>query len=202
MRIIAHRSLIGLVAVSAALTLAACGESQTSSAVTGEPAASEASSVEADSDSGRSVATGQAQISYLILTEADAGKAFEVPIYDYDIGLPDKKGSEVHLDGDDASSLRWRFGAKPDTFIMEWAKVDGKIAFETDDLIGDPTTAAKVIELRGNAAGETTVVFELVDRDPEKRGGEPAKRLEYTFTVGERTDTGKKLYVPGGDQMP
>ncbi len=186
MRKLAHRGLIGLVALSAALTLGACGETQTSSAATGD----------------RSSVTGQAQITYLILTEADAGKTFETPLYEYDIGLPDKKGSEIHLDGDDASSLRWRFAAKPDAFVLEWARVDGKVAFETDGLIGDPTTAAKVVEFRGNSNGETTVVFELVDRDPAQRGGEPAKRLEYTFAVTERGDTGKAVYVPGGDQMP
>ncbi len=61
--------------------------------------------------------------------------------------------------------------------------MDGELAFETDGLIGDPTTAAKVLELRGSTQGETRVVLELVERDPARRTGEPAKRLEYTVRV-------------------
>ncbi len=187
MRKFAHRALVGLVTLGAVLALSACGEGQGGSG---------------DNAPARSVATGQQQLQWLALTEADAGQSFEVDLYEHDIGAPDKKGTEIHLESDDASSLRWRFAEKPDEFILEWARVDGKLPFETDGLLGDPTTGAKVIELRGNAAGETSVVFELVERDPAQRGGEPAKRLEFNFAVSSEGDTGKALYVPGGDQMP
>ncbi len=88
-----------------------------------------------------------------------------------------------------ASTLRWRFVQKPDPFYLEWARVDGKLAFETDGLIGDPTTAAKLLEFRGVVdtsrieGGEQIVIVELVERDPANRSGEPAKRLEFVFEV-------------------
>ena len=188
MRKSAHSALTGLAALAAVLVLFACG--------------SEATSSEDNAPGTRSAATGAQQIDWLILSEADSGGTFEVDLYEHDIGMPDKKGSEVHLAGDDASSLRWRFAEKPDEFMLEWARVDGKLPFETDGLLGDPTTAAKVIELRGNSMGETTIVLELVERDPAKRGGDPAKRLEFSFSVSSEGDTGKQLYMPGGDQMP
>ena len=131
----------------------------------------------------RSAATGQEQLQHTVLTESDAGRIIESKAYLYDIGLPDKKGLEIQLSGDDASSLRWRFAEKPDRSIMEWYGVDGEFSFENDGLIGDPTTAAKVLEFRGNSEGETRVVLELVERDPARRTGEPARRLEYTFRV-------------------
>ncbi len=131
----------------------------------------------------RSVVTGHEQLGYMVLTEADAGNVFEISQFVYDLGLPDKKGLEIHLTGDDASRLRWRFAEKPDALLMEWAKVDGQPAFETAGLIGDPATAAKVLEFRGSVEGETRVVLELVERDPSDRNGLPAKRLEYTFQI-------------------
>ncbi len=131
----------------------------------------------------RSSATGMEQLSNVVLTEADAGRVIEAEYYSYDIGLPNKKGLEIILTGDDASTLRWSMPVKPDPQVMEWHAVDGKLAFETDGLVGDPATAAKVLEFRGTKLGETRVVLELVERDPAKRSGAPAKRLEYTFQV-------------------
>ena len=87
------------------------------------------------------------------------------------------------LEGDDASSLRWRFAEKPDPFLVEWYGVDDQIAFETDGLIGDPATASKVLEFRPSKIGETTFMLELVEQDPTKRTEPPAKRLEFTFSV-------------------
>ncbi len=133
--------------------------------------------------SGRSAATGRAQLKITRLTEADAGGTFEITVFVHDIGLPDKKGLEIQLEGDDASALRWRFAEKPDALLMEWYAVNGALAFETDGLLGDPARASKTIELRGLAVGEVTAVFELVERDPAARTGEPVKRLEYTFVI-------------------
>ena len=161
--------IVGLVLV-AAMGLASCGE-----AGGGAPA---------DSDEGpkRSAATGAEQISNVVLTEADATKdLLEVEYYSYDIGLPDKKGLEIMLTGDDASTLRWRIAQKPDALIMEWYAVDGKLAFETDGLVGDPTTAAKVLEFRCGKKGPAPMVLELVELDPAERSAQPAKRLEYNF---------------------
>ncbi len=167
------RTARGWLAGAALISLAACGAVET-----GPAAASD------DTDAPtRSVATGQEQFQHIVLTEADAGRTIEAEYYNYDIGLPDKKGLEIELSGDDASSLRWRFAEKPDPLIMEWYGVDGQLAFETDGLIGNPATAAKVLEFRGTTEGETRVVLELVERDSTKRAGEPATRLEYTFRV-------------------
>ena len=169
MRPMRRRRILSLVVISAVTVLTACGE-----AIPGDP-----------QSSGRSIATGAEQIDHLLLTEADAGRVIEAEMYVYDIGLPDKKGIEVQLEGDDGSTLRWSFAEKPDSLIMEWYGVDGQLAFETDGLIGNPATATKVLELRGNARGDTAIVLELVERDPAKRSGEPAKRLAFTFNVKE-----------------
>ncbi len=176
--------------VAASLLAVSCGE------------AADAPSAAEDEGSNRSAATSRQQRDNLVLTEGDAGQVIELPIFAYDIGLPDKKGPEIALTGDDASTLRWAWVQKPDSLFVEWAKVDGKLAFETDGLIGDPTTAAKVLEFRGNAAGQTTLVFELVERDAAERdaaerAAEPAKRLEYTFAVGTHDDTGRLQAFPG-----
>lgn len=165
MRAISQRLMLGLIPILVLAVLNACGEGE----------------------SARSAATGGEQIVHQVLTEADAGKLIETPYFSYDIGLPDQKGLEIELAGDDESTLRWRFGQKPDQFILEWYAVDGQLAFETDGLIGDPTTAAKVLEFRGAGKGETSLVLELVERDPSKRGDQPAKRLEYFFEVGSIT---------------
>ncbi len=158
-------------ALTALVLLSACGEG---------------GGVEARADpSQRSAVTGQDQLTYDVLTEADSGKVIETEMYIYDIGAPDRKGLEIELSGDDASPLRWRFAEKPDALILEWYAVDGELAFETDGLVGNPATAAKVLEFRGNARGEAAIVLELIDRDPGKRAGDPAKRLEYTFNVKE-----------------
>ena len=167
MKAIGRRRFLGLAAVSALATLGACGES-----VVGE----EVGDV--------SVATGHVMTKAdLLLTEADAGRVIEAPSFSVDIGLPDKKGMLLTLEGDDASSLRWRFAAKPDPFFVEWYGVDDRLAFETGDLIGDPATAKKVLEFRPSTIGETSFVLELVERDPAMRSGEPVKRLEYMFSV-------------------
>ncbi len=131
-----------------------------------------------------SVATGRmATEADLLLTEADADRVIEAPTFNADIGLLDKKGVLVTLEGDDASSLRWRFVSKPDPFFVEWYAVDDRLAFETGDLIGDPATAEKVLEFRPLRDGDTILVLELVERGPTNRTGDPAKRLEYTFDV-------------------
>ena len=137
----------------------------------------------------RSAATGaEAGSQHQILTEDDAGgDVIDVPFFFVDIGLPDKKGLEIYLTGDDASTLRWRLAQKPDPVFMEWYAVDGEPAFETDDLVGDPATAAKVLEFRGAGHGETSIILELVERDPANRTGEPAKRLEYNFAISTFT---------------
>ncbi len=131
-----------------------------------------------------SVATGiRIKEADVILTEADAGKIIETPTFHADIGDLDKKGVVLTLEGDDASSLRWRFAEKPDPFLVEWYGVDGLPAFETDGLIGDPATATKVLEFRPSKIGDTSFMLELVEQDPTKRTDPPAKRLEYTFAV-------------------
>ena len=164
--------LIGVGVLVAAMALAACGEGTATVATDGS------------ASGGRSTATGDEQIQWQIVTEEDAGPdIIETEYYLADIGLPDKKGMEIHLTGDDSSTLRWRFAQQPETFVMEWVKVDGVAAFETSGLIGDPTTAAKILEFHGNAAADTTIIFELVEIDPAMRTGEPAKRLEYNFRV-------------------
>ncbi len=142
--------------------------------------------------SGRSVETGAEQVQNdqrqtvvddQILTEADAGHLIVTHRYAFELDNPDKNGLEIHLSGDDGSTLRWRFAKKPDDSILEWHKVDGLLAFETDGLIGDPTTAAKVLQFRGNVLDQTSLILELVERDPAKRTGPPVERLEYPFEV-------------------
>jgi hypothetical protein len=169
------RVLVGASVLVAAMAPMACGET-TSADATDESAGRTSGS--------RSAATGDEQINWQLLTEEDAGpEIIETEYYLADIGLPEKKGTEIHLGGDNSSTLRWRFAQKPETFVMEWVKVDGVPAFETTGLIGDPATAAKVLEFHGNAAAETTIVLELVEIDPANRAGEPAKQLEYNFRV-------------------
>lgn len=65
------------------------------------------------------------------------------------------------------------------------ASRSGRPAFETDGLIGDLATAANLLEFRGNTQGQTRMVAELVERDPSKPTGPPAKRLECQFEMGE-----------------
>ena len=167
MRAIGWRSCVTLVAFATLALLVACGAT-----VTG------------DEPGQFSVATGRmATEPDVILTEADAGKTIKTPTFQTDIGLPDKQGVILTLEGDDASTLRWRFATKPDPFLVEWYKVEGQPAFETGDLIGDPVVATKVLEFRPAVVGDTTFVLELDERDPADRTGEPAKRLEYTFAV-------------------
>ncbi len=175
-RALGRRALLTFVGLTGLVLVFSCGEG-------------------AEGTSTRSAATGREQLGYLVLTEADAGNVIEISQFVYDIGLPDKIGLEIHLTGDDASTLRWRFAQKPDSLLMEWAKVDGRPASETDGLIGNPTTAAKVLEFRGSAEGEARVVLELVERDPAERGGSPAKRLEYTFQIAHEDP--QLLGVPG-----
>ena len=145
----------------AAMTLAACGEGTATVATDGS------------ASGGRSAATGDEQIQWQIVTEEDAGPdIIETEYYLADIGLPDKKGMEIHLTGDDSSTLRWRFAQQPETFVMEWVKVDGVAAFETSGLIGDPTTAAKILEFHGNAAADTTDHLRAGrDRSRDANGG-------------------------------
>ncbi len=174
MKAIGRRRFLGLAAVFTLAALGACGES-----VVGENVGQ------------ISVATGVVMTEAdLVLTEADAGRVIEAPTFSTDIGLPDKKGVILTLEGDDASSLRWRFAEKPDPFVAEWYGVDDRLAFETGDLIGDPATAKKVLEFRPGAVGETAFVLELVERDPADRGDEPVKRLEYMFSVCFQPGTG------------
>ena len=132
-----------------------------------------------------------------VFTESDAGRVIETDWFEYDLGLPNKKGPRIQLSGDDASTLRWRFAQKPDPLILEWHAVDGALAFETGDLIGDPATAAKMLEFRGTVGGETDLILELVDRDPAERLGAPAKRLTYTFRVLVKSTTGNTYKAPG-----
>ncbi len=166
-------TLFAALAVAALTVLVACGEGGSATSVAGETDISR-----------RSSATFLPMEANQVLTEADAGKVIETERFIWDIGLLDKKGTEIILEGDDASTLRWRIAEKPDPFHLDWVKVDGEPAFETDGLVGDPTTAAKVLEFHGQAeGGPTRVVLELVERDPAKRTGPPAKRLEYTFQI-------------------
>ncbi len=167
MRAIGRRRVLGLAGVFALAALGACGESVVGQGV-GQI----------------SVATGKVMTEAdVVLTEADAGRVIEAPTFLHDIGLPDKKGVLLTLEGDDASSLRWRFAEKPDPFVVEWYAVDDRLAFETGDLIGDPATAKKVLEFRPATIGETAFVVELVERDPADRVGAPVKRLEYAFST-------------------
>ncbi len=115
------------------------------------------------------------------LTEADAGRVIEVLVFRVDLLDRDKVGVLIELTGDDASTLRWRFAEKPAATFFEWFGVDGVLAFETDGLIGDPTTATKVLELRAVAVATLPITFELVERDPARRTGPPAKQLTFTF---------------------
>ena len=181
-----RRGLIAAVAMTAIVVVGACGDGQTS-ATSDAGASADAepdAAAEAGSGSGgRSIVTGREQMANLVLTEEDAGRLIEASFYRYDIGQPDQKGVEIKLPGDDASTLRWRMAELADPLIMEWYAVDGKLAFETDGLLGDPATAAKLVELRGNSIGEATFVFELVERDPAKRTGPPAERLDFMFTI-------------------
>ena len=163
-------SPLRLAAAAVALAaVVACGE--------GSPSAGQSDA------NGRSAATLREQLGHTLLTEADAGTPIEIERFIYDIGLPDRKGLEVQLSGDSAATLRWRFVEKPDPLVIEWFAVDGQPAFETDGLIGDPSRAAKLLEFHGGSAGTGTLVFELVERDPAKRTGPPAKRLEFPFEV-------------------
>ncbi len=166
--------LLAAIMLAGLAALGACGEPEDD---VGRP------TVAAES---RSVVTGREQLTHQVITEADAGTLVETPWFCFDLGLPDRKGMELHLTGDDASTLRWRFGRKPDALFLEWAKVDGEPPFETDGLIGDPTGAAKVLEFRGSGFGQTSFVVELVERDPTKRAGLPAKRLEFPVEVSGR----------------
>ncbi len=119
----------------------------------------------------------------LVLTAADTDRTIEIPVFPWDINRPDEKGLLLRLAGDDASSLRWRFAEKPSPAVLQWHAVDDRLAFETDGLIGDPTTAAKWLEFRGNGVGETTIVLELVERVPADRADPPAERLTYHIRV-------------------
>ena len=135
-------TLFAALAVAALTVLVACGEGGSATSVAGETDISR-----------RSSATFLPMEANQVLTEADAGKVIETERFIWDIGLLDKKGTEIILEGDDASTLRWRIAEKPDPFHLDWVKVDGEPAFETDGLVGDPTTAAKVLEFHGQAEG-------------------------------------------------
>ena len=177
-RLPGRRAFLGGVVLAGLVALAACGEGGADG--------------QTEESASRSAATGREQLDYQLLTEADAGTdLIEARIFWVDIGLPDQKGTVIRLSGDDGSTLRWRLAQAPDPFLMEWAKIDGRPAFETDELLGDPATAAKEVELRGNVEGETTVVFELVERDPALRTAEPARRLEFNFQI-----VGKENVIP------
>ena len=144
----------------------------------------------------RSAATGRVLPNNTVLTEADAGQPIEVARYIYDIGLPDKKGLEIRLTGDDASTLRWRFVDKPDPLLMEWHAVDGAPAFETDGLLGNPATASKLLEFRATGVGEGVLAFELLEQAPSERTGPPAKRLEFPFKAFWQDDGTIREAVP------
>ncbi len=183
MRPLSRRRSVGLLAISAVAVLGACGES-------GAAATAEKSE---DEDDGVIYSTVRPRTDqHMLLTEADAGSVIETDLFVVSILDPNKKGTEIELTGDDDSSLRWRFATKPDPTVVEWVKVDGQDAFETDGLIGDPATAAKLLEFYGIGAGETSLLLELVEMDPAKRTGEPAKRLEYAFSLTGLTN----LYTP------
>ncbi len=178
----ARRAILGIIAAGLIAAMAACGEGV---------------ATRSSDDATISKATGFTIGKQLVLTEADAGRVIETDWFVYDIGLPNKKGPQIQLAGDDASTLRWRFAERPDSLILEWSAVDGESAFETGDLIGDPATAAKVLEFRGSAGGEATVIFELVEQDPTERIDPPAKRLTYTFQVLVKSTTGNTYKAPG-----
>ena len=165
MRLLSRRRMLGLAAISALAVLNACGEGEST----------------------RSAATSGEQIVHQVLTEADAGKLIATPFFSYDIGLPDQKGLEIEVAGDDDSTLRWRFRAETRSVLPGVARGRRTAGVRTDGLIGDPATAAKVLEFRGVGKGETSLVLELVERDPSKRGDEPARRLEYFFETGSIT---------------
>ncbi len=119
----------------------------------------------------------------VVLTAADTDRTIEIPVFPWDLNRPGEKGLLLRLAGEDASSLRWRFAEKPSTAVFEWHAVDDRLAFETDGLIGDPATAPKLLEFRGNGVGEGTIVVELVERDPADRAKPPAERLTYHIRV-------------------
>ncbi len=121
------------------------------------------------------------------LTEADAGRLIETIVFRVDLLDREKVGVLIELEGDDASTLRWRFAEKPPAHLVEWFGVDGVPAFETDGLIGDPTTATKVLEIRAVAVARVPIVFELVERDPALRTGPPAKQLTFDFQFLQNT---------------
>ncbi len=137
-----RRSCAAVAAFACLAVLIACGGASTDGGA-------------ADAPIDRSAATGaEAGSQHQIIREEDAGgDVIEVPFFFVDIGLPDKKGLEIFLTGDDASTLRWRFAQKPDPVFLEWYAVDGEFAFETDGLVGNPATAAKVLEFRGAGQG-------------------------------------------------
>ncbi len=121
------------------------------------------------------------------LTEADAGRLIETIVFRVDLLARDKVGVLIELTGDDASTLRWRFAEQPPAHLVEWYGVNGRAAFETDGLIGDPTTATKVLEIRAVAVARVPIVFELVERDPALRTGPPAKQLTFDFQFLQNT---------------
>ncbi len=188
-RALALRVVAAALAIGILPAIAACGESPQTTQAADEEAAVE-----------RSAVTGYAIGETPVLTEADAnsGEPIELKVHIYDIGLPDRKGMEIHLSGDDASSLRWRMAEQPDTFNIEFFAVDGEPPLETDGLLGNPATAAKIVEFRGANRGETRAVFELVERDPAARTGEPAKRLEYQFEIVGSPGVGGDGFGLGG----
>ena len=58
--------------------------------------------------------------------------------------------------------------------------------------------AAKVLEFGGNVMDQTDLILELVECDPAKRTGDPAKRLEHAFEVTfERYGRWKENIVHG-----
>ena len=185
-QLIGRRTFLATAALVGLAVLGACG------------AASSADGEAGDGETVRSSATGRVLPKNTVLTEADAGQPIEVARYIYDIGLPDKKGLEIRLTGDDASTLRWRFVDKPDPLLMEWHAVDGAPAFETDGLLGNPTSASKLLEFRATGVGEGVLAFELVEQAPSgpKRTGPPAKRLEFPFKAFWQDDGTIREAVP------
>ncbi len=179
-RTIRRRAFLVTLTLAGLVAAAACGDAAPSEPAGAAPAAPTTTESGAST---RSVATGREQGDAHFITEADAGTLIQTEHYVYDIGLPDRQGLVLILTGDDASTLRWRFAAKPDPSILEWYAVDGALAFETDGLIGNSATAATTLEFRGNVRGTTVFVLELVELDPADRLGEPAKRLEYSVEV-------------------
>ncbi len=170
------RAFFGTLALAGLVAISACGD--------GQPAGAAPSAQTTVSDSStRSAATGREQGAAHVITEADAGKLIQTEHYVYDIGLPDRQGLLLVLTGNDASTLRWRLAEKPEPLVLDWYAVDGELAFETDGLIGNPATAAKTLEFRGNIRGTTDFLLELVEINPADRADEPAKLLEYTIEV-------------------